>query len=320
MVLHRPLEPAGLHRTRLQSTAPLFASKRIDRTGTYRGAYTYDMWPNIFSAALNITVGGRIMAEQKRPRSETSAPEWSRKIEAFRQSLKLSQVEFSQRLGVSPMSVSRWERGALSVPTSVYIKLGNLAGDPLCWYFWARAGLRSEDVMRVLPAARDRLHEGRMADVLLVDVGKHRTSQLTPSDFVAIPLLPVHAGAPGEKGDKEVDLEQVRPETMLVAPKDWCPHPDSTVCLRVKGNSMSPLILDGYIIAVDTFDVRREPLVGKIVLASNPEKGLLVSRLIRFDGADALLSDHREYESVSLATEANWRIIGIVLWWTGKAR
>ena len=52
------------------------------------------------------------------------------------------------------MSVSRWERGILEVPANIYIKLGNLAGDPLCWYFWGCAGLRSEDIMRVLPAAR----------------------------------------------------------------------------------------------------------------------------------------------------------------------
>ena len=83
---------------------------------------------------------------------------------------------------------------------------------------------------------------------------------------------------------------------------------------------MSPLILDGYILAVDTFDVHRDTLVGQIVVALNADKGLLVSRLIRFDHTDALVSDHREYESVSLAPESAWRILGKVLWWIGKAR
>jgi phage repressor protein C with HTH and peptisase S24 domain len=83
---------------------------------------------------------------------------------------------------------------------------------------------------------------------------------------------------------------------------------------------LSPLILDGYIVAVDTFDVRRDTLVGQIVVAWNVEKGLLVSRLIRFDHTDGLVSDHREYESISLAPESAWRILGRVLWWIGKAR
>jgi DNA-binding XRE family transcriptional regulator len=200
-------------------------------------------------------------------------PEWSRQIETFRRSLKLTQLELAKRLGTSAMSVSRWERGILEVPADVCIKLGNLAGDPLCWYFWGRAGLRSEDVMRVLPAARDRLHESRIASVLVVHAGGKKGPAPIGADLVAIPFLPVDAATPGERGDKDVDLEQLRPETMLAAPQDWCPNPDSTICIRVKGNSMSPLILDGYIIAVDTSDVRREALVGQIVVASNVERG-----------------------------------------------
>jgi len=83
---------------------------------------------------------------------------------------------------------------------------------------------------------------------------------------------------------------------------------------------MSPLILDGYLIAVDTSEVSHDDLVGKIVVAWNPEKGLLVSRLIRFDHTDVLVWDHREYVSVSLATESRWRVVGKVLWWIGRAR
>jgi phage repressor protein C with HTH and peptisase S24 domain len=83
---------------------------------------------------------------------------------------------------------------------------------------------------------------------------------------------------------------------------------------------MSPLILDGYIIAVDTSSHAVHDLVGQIVVASNIEKGLLISRLIRFDHTDVLVSDHREYESVSLIQPSGWRIVGKVLWWTGRAR
>jgi hypothetical protein len=83
---------------------------------------------------------------------------------------------------------------------------------------------------------------------------------------------------------------------------------------------MSPLILDGYIIAFDTSNVVHDDLLGRIVVAWNIEKGLLVSRLIRFDHTDALVSDHREYDSVSLVTPSRWRVLGKVLWWTGLAR
>ena len=154
----------------------------------------------------------------------------------------------------------------------------------------------------------------------VVHAGATRKRPSQKEAFVAVPLLPVRAATPGEEGDKVADLDQLKPEAMLAAPMDWCPNPASTISLRVKGNSMSPLILDGYIIAVDTADVSHDDLLGQIVVAWNREKGLLVSRLIRFDHTEALVSDHREYESVSLATESRWRIVGRVLWWTGRAR
>ena len=83
---------------------------------------------------------------------------------------------------------------------------------------------------------------------------------------------------------------------------------------------MSPFILDGYIIAVDTSEVRHDKLIGQIVVAQHTGKGLLVSRLIRFDHTDALVSDQREYDSVSVAADSSWLIVGKVLWWTGRAR
>ena len=38
---------------------------------------------------------------------------------------------------------------------------------------------------------------------------------------------------------------------------------------------MAPMILDGNIIAVDTSETDHEKLIGKVVVAHSPEKGLL---------------------------------------------
>lgn len=235
----------------------------------------------------------------KRP--HTAKLDWSRAIEQFRHDLKLSQSEFGKRLGASTMAVSRWERGIQEVPANFSVQLGNLVGDPLCWYFWGRAGLRMKDVLAVLPAARRRLNEVRLPSLRIVRAGRKRKNALRKTDFVAVPFLSVLAATPGEKGDKDVDLEQCIP-------------------LSVKGNSMSPLILDGYIIAVDISQVSHDDLLGEIVVAWNADNGLLVSRLMRFDHTDALVSGQREYDSISLTSESEWRIVGRVLWWTGRAR
>jgi DNA-binding XRE family transcriptional regulator/SOS-response transcriptional repressor LexA len=254
-----------------------------------------------------------------RLRNRTEVPLWSRKIKDFRRSLKLSQSELAKRLGASPMAVSRWERGILKVPANIYIQLGNLAGDPLCWYFWGLTGLRTQDVMRVLPAAGKRLHESRAAKVVVVHAGAGKVPPSRETDFVAIPLLPSQAGTLRGEGNQVVDLEQVRADSMWAAPREWCPNPNSTICIRMAGNSMSPSILDGYLVAVDTSQIDRTRLVGKLVVAHHFEIGLLVSRLKRFGRVDVLEADQREYEPVSLALESGWRIVGRVLWWVGRA-
>jgi transcriptional regulator with XRE-family HTH domain len=252
-------------------------------------------------------------------KNRSGRPAWSLKIENLRQSRKLTQAEFGAQLGVSAMAVSRWERGVAEPAGDIYIRMGNLGGDPLCWSFWQRAGLQLSDVTRVMSAARRRLAGTKIPELKLVRAGNRTIPALKKESLVAIPLLPVHAASPGHEGDN-VDLSQVTPESLLVAPTDWCPNPDYTLCLRVKGNSMSPLILDGYIIAVDTADTEHDTLVGQIVVASHGLKGLLVSRLIRFDHTDALVSDQREYGSVPVTPGSEWRIVGKVLWWTGRAR
>jgi Peptidase S24-like len=72
----------------------------------------------------------------------------------------------------------------------------------------------------------------------------------------------------------------------------WLPHrvnvpnPAFTSCFRVKGNSMSPAIQGGYIIAMDASQVEGSKLYGRIVVAWHKDKGLIVSRLQRFDGTE----------------------------------
>lgn len=247
-------------------------------------------------------------------------PDWSREVVSLRKSLELSQDDFGKRLNVSAMAVSRWERGETEPTEGAYIRLGNLANDPVSWYFWGRAGLSTADIMRVLPAAQRRFSRDRMATLQVVNAGASKDIPLKPEAFVAIPVLPANAATPGERTEKVQDLEQLKPESIWAAPASWCPNPLRTISLRVKGNSMSPLILDGYLIAVDTSEISRDELLGKIVVAWNKKtKQLIVSRFVRFDHTEALISDQRENRSVLLATESEWNLVGKVIWWAGKS-
>src|SRR3954465_4454882 len=124
--------------------------------------------------------------------------EWADRIITLRHRLKMSQSELGRRLSSSAMAVSRWERAVQEPPANIYIQLGNITGDPECWYFWGRAGLHSGDLMRVLPAVRTRLQKERLPDLQIVQAGAHGLRK-KGSDLVAIPVLSVVAATQGGK-------------------------------------------------------------------------------------------------------------------------
>jgi SOS-response transcriptional repressor LexA/DNA-binding XRE family transcriptional regulator len=244
-------------------------------------------------------------------------PDWATAISELRTRLNLSQTAFGERLHLSAMAVSRWERGVQEPPAGSYIELGNLAGDPVCWYFWGRAGLRTEDLVRVMPKLTT-THHASVIDFQIASAGPGGKKSNVPP-IVAIPLLKVTAASHGEKGDNRAILQDAPVEGIIAAPKDWCPNPSTTTCLRVQGNSMAPLIYDGYILAVDFSQTDSSALSGKIVIAWHKDMGLTVSRFRRFSHTAVLQPENREYESTVLDNKHTWKILAKVLWWIGKA-
>lgn len=81
---------------------------------------------------------------------------------------------------------------------------------------------------------------------------------------------------------------------------------------------MMPVLHDGYIIVMDTFQTNRLKLYGQIIVAAQKEQGLIVSRLQRFDETEVLVPENREYASLPISTPG-WRVVGKILWWIGRA-
>ena len=130
--------------------------------------------------------------------------------------------------------------------------------------------------------------------------------------LVPIPLLRTVATSHGETGDNHVLLQDAPVESMIAAPKDWCPQ-------SIYDCSMSPLISDGYILVVDFAQNHIPELDGKVVIAWHKDKGLTVSRLKRYDHTFVLQSENASYESITLNGKQRWKIVAKVLWWIGKA-
>jgi|SRR5579872_3636976 len=239
-----------------------------------------------------------------------TVPGWAKRIERFRYSLKMNQGQLGEELQYSGMAISRWERGIQEPPAEVYIKLGKLASGQDRWLFWERAGLNKTDIQNEIQPSK-----GVFSDIEVVLAGSGAKKGIAlKTQLVAIPLLKTHAGSHGEEGDHVLDLSQSPREEVIVAPVAWCPNPDSTTCVRVRGTSMSPLIHDGDILAVDSSLTKHSDLNNKIVVASHKKKGLIVSRFRHISGVELLESDNRDHKSIMFSRDREWQIVGKVLW------
>jgi len=248
--------------------------------------------------------------------------EWVRKILQLRKRLGLNQSEFAVRLNYSAMALSRWESGTHEPTAEAYVQMGNLAAPSESNWFWTRAGLKSADLSRMFPQGAGVLDKVDFPDfeIVVAGSGGKRTpvAKIKPR-LVAIPVLAVHAGAHGERGDQILDLDGAEATEMIAAPVLWCPNPAATSCLRVRGSSMSPMIDDGDIVVVDSTQHDTKDLNGKIIVAWNRKTGLTLSRFLVMKGVQLLESENRDYKPISMGRDRNWRIVGKVLWWIRRS-
>lgn len=249
--------------------------------------------------------------------AKLAKPEWANRLERLRKALKLSGAAFAQRLGTTAMSISRWERGLVEPPADVYLIAGKLAGDPDCWFFWERAGLTRTDIAAVVPDLEQRLYkrDGKTEIEVVAARGATKHGSITElkkrPDAVAVPLLKDAAAA----GSPRL-IDQAAVEDVLIVPRRYCPHPDFTTCIRVSGDSMRPILEEGYVVAVDTAQIEPKELIEKMVAARDPDGGITIKwlRKVKDDFLLVPQNTSTRHQPVILSKEPGWKIVGKVVW------
>lgn len=242
--------------------------------------------------------------------------DWSCQIRRLRESLHVSQAEFARALGVTPMAVSQWESGKKEPSTDRYLQMGKIALPPDCWFFFGKAGLSRADIYRLVPelqaAVTDRLEKQRLPVVQVVPAVKVRGSgqRLAKMGYVALPLLrnEAAAGEPRLLDEREVESYVIVPLEQARTGGEWM------TCIRVKGNSMEPILRGGYIVAVDASQSEPRYLRGKMVVALVGE-GVTIKWLDRLGSQWVLTPENKSYRQSPLGRGD--RIIGRVAWWYG---
>src|SRR5262245_4314053 len=236
--------------------------------------------------------------------TKLARPEWAEKIAKLRERLQLNQAALARLLHVSPMAVSRWERAVNEPEAGFYIQMGTLAGEPDCWYFWQRAGLPSNELIRSLRRNSPAQSYAKPATT----ESEHKQ--------ISVPLLNVTASTSGP-GDHEPNLEHLPSIGAIVVPSEWVGNRLAIKCIYVKGDGMLPILPGGSIAAVDLSQFDRMRLYGQIVLLWHKDQGLKIHRLQRYGESEVLVSDEKQQAPV-LTIDRNWRVLGKVVWWLSR--
>lgn len=244
-----------------------------------------------------------------------SSPDWSVRIQRLFRDLQLTQAGLAERLGVSPATVSRWVQGKIEPTAQAYIALGNLAHPPDSIYFWERAGLDPSGLPVASFAKTASSLRVNLRDFQLIAPAKISQVLAHAGNAVAIPLLNVTAWGDRIAPHENVSLSQAEIESILVAPLDWCPHPEHMVAMHLSGDSMDPVIPSGSIVFVDSATTDRDRLHQKLAVVMHRDQGFKVARFQRLQGADLMVSANRRCLPLDISNASKWKIFGEVLWW-----
>ena len=132
--------------------------------------------------------------------------------------------------------------------------------------------------------------------------------------FVSIPLVRDEAAAGPPRAVADDDIEG-----FCLIYESWAKRPSDYVAVRVKGDSMEPVLPDGSIVAIHLKSRSPGRLKGKIVAARH-EGGVTIKELRRSEsGEDWLLVPYnKEHSPLVIKPEEDNPIIGKIAWWWAR--
>lgn len=265
--------------------------------------------------------------------------EWPSKIRELRRALGISQSQLAERLGLgNKKNVADWEQGSREPAPRRYVQLARLAGvdspegSGLAKWFSRRVLERVGADARTLAAAlgerkrepaptqpagrsRERLLAPELKVVLLEEWGERFRALERLDHYVPIPLLKdeAAAGTPLEISERHLD-------GFALIYYAWCPNPGNYTCVHVRGDSMSPILNDGAIVAID--HSQRDPsLLRHRMVAARHEDGVTVKWLdLDPSGQLLLIPENEHYPPLPLPRTQTNPIVGMIAWWWNRQR
>jgi phage repressor protein C with HTH and peptisase S24 domain len=109
-------------------------------------------------------------------------------------------------------------------------------------------------------------------------------------------------------------------ESYIEFPAAWCPKPQNCVAIRVTGDSMSPILEEGYVVLIDLTQKDPKRLVNEMVAARDSEGGVTIKWLRKIGKYFMLVPQHtsQRHEPQMIESDDDWAVVGKVIRWIGE--
>lgn len=221
-----------------------------------------------------------------------------KRIKQLRISEKKSLRIFARELDISPSALGNYERGR--IPSMEFIcnlsLRKNVSAD------WLLTGVER-------PSNSPKVN---LKIVTSDEIKQHFNHIESMENYVTIRLLSDSAAAGNPSCINENDIEGY-----AVTYRAWCKNPEMTTCVRVHGDSMSPLLPDGSIVAINHQERNPNELRGKIV-AALVDDGVTIKYFDYTENHFIFYPENKQYAPIFLERGHNNVIIGKVDWFWGR--
>jgi SOS-response transcriptional repressor LexA len=209
---------------------------------------------------------------------------------------KMDQRSFAKELGVSQPVLSKWERGEYKPPPMALAAIARKDYENASWWCEQAGPQFAESLkqVQIIEQTRDEL--------------KKKGDRV-----VWVPLLhdALAAGFGREISEQDIDREIPFAAALM-------PHGGKLRALRVSGNSMAPIVEEGYVVVIDMSQQDPRKLVGQMV-AAREASGVTIKWLRKDKDLYLLVPQHvSPHIPVRIMREdEDWGIVGVVLKWIG---
>jgi len=222
--------------------------------------------------------------------------------------------EIAEKLGVTKATVSRYLSGKNMPDYNGLIKISEVSGVSIDWLLTGKGPMKLSEVL----IEKDKLETYKpTANVIILtpDELKNRLKELEPREsYIAIPLLTDFAIIKDPINIQEKDIEG-----FALIYKSWLQQDHIYRCIRIKDNSMSPILEEGFLAGIDCTDNEPSMLEGKIV-AARYQDNLSIRKVLLTNEYYILQPQNTlKFQLIKIPIAEKNIIIGKVVWWFGKS-